>query len=105
MKKDIRGFTPRSQQLFREYNWPGNVRELKNIVERSVIYCQRDWAEPLGIKTSRLDHGEEESRLLSLREMERTYIEKVLAKTGGNKSEAARILGISRTTLRDKLNN
>jgi DNA-binding NtrC family response regulator len=106
MKKNIRGFTPQSEELFKEHDWPGNVRELRNIIERSVIYCQRDWAEPVGLKATRLDGVEGPGApLVSLREMEIDYIKKVLARTGNNKSEAARILNISRTTLRDKLKN
>jgi len=104
MNKNIKGFTPQSEQLFKEHDWPGNVRELKNIIERSVIYCQRDWAEPIGLKAARVDDGNRSGdHLVSLREMEIGYIKKVVARTGNNKSEAARILNISRTTLRDKL--
>jgi DNA-binding NtrC family response regulator len=106
MNRKIKGFTPQSEQLFMEHDWPGNVRELKNIIERSVIYCQRDWAEPLGLKASRPGGGDGSAEhLVSLQEMEKQHIKKVLVGTGNNKSAAARILNISRTTLRDKLKN
>lgn len=104
MKKKIKGFSPQAEQLFRNHDWPGNVRELKNIIERTVIYCQREWATPVG-----LDVANDECKngigdeLVTLREMENQYIRKVLLQTGNNKSKAARILNISRTTLRDKL--
>lgn len=103
MKKEIKGFTPQAEKLLGDYGWPGNVRELKNIVERSVIYCQREWAEAVGLQASRLEGDHEEGQIVSLLAMERTYIKKVLHHTNNNKSEAARILNISRTTLRDKL--
>jgi len=106
MKKNIKGFSPQTDQLFLEHDWPGNVRELKNIVERTVIYCQRDWATPVGLDVVRSEGSKtSDDELVTLREMERRYIEKVLLRTGNNKSEAARVLDISRTTLRDKLKN
>lgn len=104
MKKNIKGFSPQAEQLFRDYGWPGNVRELKNIIERSVIYCQREWATPVGLDVSRgKDIDSADDQPMTLREMERRFIRRVLRQTGDNKSEAARILDISRTTLREKL--
>lgn len=104
MKKRIKGFSPQAEQLFREHDWPGNVRELKNIIERSVIYCQREWATPVGLEVARSEGNKTGAdQPLTLREMEKRYILEVLRRTGNNKSEAARLLDISRTTLRDKL--
>ncbi len=104
MKKMIKGFSPQAEDLFREHDWPGNVRELKNIIERSVIYCQREWATPVGLEVVRSTGGKTpDNEPVTLREMEQRYIRKVLLGTGNNKSEAARILDISRTTLREKL--
>jgi DNA-binding NtrC family response regulator len=104
MKKNVKGFSPRTDQLFLDHHWPGNVRELKNIIERTVIYCQREWATPVGLEVVRTEGGNVAAdKLLTLRDMERRYLQKVLRQTGNNKSEAARILDISRTTLREKL--
>jgi transcriptional regulator with PAS, ATPase and Fis domain len=104
MKKNVKGFSPQAEQLFRDHDWPGNVRELKNIIERTVIYCQREWAMPVGLDVVRTeDRNVTDDRLVTLRKMENRYIKKVLLQTGNNKSEAARILDISRTTLREKL--
>ncbi|MEN8134994.1 MAG: sigma-54 dependent transcriptional regulator [Thermodesulfobacteriota bacterium] len=104
MKKDIKGFSPQADQLLRDYAWPGNIRELKNIIERTVIYCQREWATPIGLDLSHAeDRNVADDKLVTLRQMESQYIKKVLLQTGNNKSEAARILDISRTTLREKL--
>ena len=104
MKKNIKGFSPQAEQLFQDHDWPGNVRELKNIIERTVIYCQREWATPIGLDVVRSeDRNVADDRMVTLRTMERQYIRKVLLQTGNNKSKAARILDISRTTLREKL--
>ncbi len=104
MKKNIKGFSPQADQLLRDHDWPGNIRELKNIIERTVIYCQREWATPIGIDGVRNEgRNVSDDKLVTLRKMESQYIRKVLLQTGNNKSEAARILDISRTTLREKL--
>jgi len=98
---------PEAMQLLRRHSWPGNIRELENIAQRAVIlsdgaigpqhlpdYLQASAPPPA---------AKGESALLSLKEMEQQHIHKVLNATGGNKSEAARILGINRKTLRAKL--
>jgi len=86
----------------REYSWPGNVRELRNMVERCVLLnrlpsacLDGDAAEATGA-----GHDAED---LSLESVERRHIHAVLELSGGNKSEAARRLGISRKTLERKL--
>jgi len=110
MNKPIRGFTPEAEEILRSYDFPGNVRELKNLVERAVIYCGSERLSLVGLNSRRPldplsgpDHPEEE--LLPLREMEKRYLRRVLDAAGQNKSQAAKILGISRTTLRDKLSD
>jgi DNA-binding NtrC family response regulator len=89
------------------YDWPGNVRELKNLVERSLIlgYVPRDLpctravggAIPAGEPAANLSGADE-----CLAEVENRHIRAILAACGGNKSEAARRLGISRKTLERK---
>jgi DNA-binding NtrC family response regulator len=89
--------------------WPGNVRELKHTVERALLLSV---GEPR-IKCSAMAHltgqrtgpswGRPLSEDWSLAELEREYAEAVLRKTGGNKGEAARILGIDRRTLYRKV--
>jgi DNA-binding NtrC family response regulator len=85
------------------YTWPGNVRELKNLVERSLIlgYCADDFAPDDEIAVSpapTLESGDDES----LAAVERRHILGVLESCKGNKSEAARRLGVSRKTLERK---
>ncbi|BDD89439.1 sigma-54-dependent transcriptional regulator [Desulfofustis limnaeus] len=104
MKRDIKGFTNPATAILRSYPWPGNIRELRNIIEREIIFNNSGW-----LTLANLVHRwnsrdvELDQHLLSLQEMEKRHIKNVLTRTGNNKSQAARILGISRTTLRQKL--
>lgn len=85
--------------LLKAYPWPGNIRELKNVIERSLLLNRQPSecvADPAAIKKSLV---EPEETCLQLDEIEKRHILKVLAENGGNKSSAARVLGISRKTL------
>ena len=92
------------------YDWPGNVRELRNILERAVILAGRETIRPehITIADSR-SSGQPEEVLRSivgertLPEIERIMIELALERTGGNKSRAAEVLGITRRTLYGRL--
>jgi two-component system response regulator AtoC len=115
MGKEIQGVTAQALNLLCAYPWPGNVRELKNVLERAAILSKGNFIAPKDLplelrrnKTEQHVFSEEtwldRDGLYSLADVERTYILKVLQQKGGNKSKAARILGISRSTLREKLN-
>ncbi|MCF7911983.1 MAG: sigma-54 dependent transcriptional regulator [Candidatus Cloacimonetes bacterium] len=91
--------------LLQNYPWPGNVRELDNLIQRLVVMHNGESIKPADLpeymkKTSNMPQN---SLQRTLAEMENDYIKKVLEQTGNNKSEAARILGIDRKTLRSKL--
>jgi two-component system response regulator HydG len=90
-----------------EYHWPGNVRELENCMERAVILCLGEEITPADLpERLRPERGDEPVPAMagrSLKEMERELIRATLAETGGNRSEAARVLGISRQTLLNKI--
>ena len=109
--KDIKGFTPQGMDRLLRYDWPGNVRELMNAVERGVVLSRSEYLDeedlPLIQKETMADEASpaEESLTgaLSLEEVERATILKTLSRSGGNKSEAARRLGITRKTLHKKL--
>lgn len=106
MNKRLRGFTPEAEEALLAYDFPGNVRELKNLIERAVIYSQGERLSLTGLVSrpgGETAAGAERRTFPPLREMERNYIQEVLAASGQNKSQAARILGISRATLREKL--
>lgn len=89
------------------WRWPGNVRELRNAMERAVLMCDGTELMPehfSGAQASRpADKQAGASSERSLRGMERTLILKVLEEVQGNRSEAARILGVNRATLYNKL--
>jgi DNA-binding NtrC family response regulator len=86
------------------HDWQGNIRELRNLIEREVIFTKSGWLTLASLTANSKASATTNSKaLLSLGEMEEQYIKKVLNSVNNNKSKAARILGISRTTLRDKL--
>lgn len=117
LKKTFTGFTPAAAELLQHYPWPGNIRELKNVIERTMILAPegdidaaflpeeiRDHllelhAEPL----STFDVSPTGHQFVSLRELEVDYIQQVLAATGHNKTQTARILGIHPTSLLRRL--
>lgn len=103
MKKDIRGIAPSAVDNMLAYDWPGNIRELRNLIEREVIFCKSGWLGLATLRPTTSPHRTSFDELMPLKEHERRYINRVLAAVDNNKSKAARILGISRTTLREKL--
>jgi transcriptional regulator with PAS, ATPase and Fis domain len=85
------------------YDWPGNVRELKNVIERCLLLNKSPGSCLVATSTVKDDKAEEEGMdNLNLEIVEKQHILKVLGAQGGNKSAAARILGISRKTLERK---
>ena len=88
------------------YDFPGNVRELANIIERAAIVTDGSSIDvvdlPEGLRAA-ADHRSRENRGPTLSEVEADYVRQVLAATNGNKAEAARILGISRKNLYERL--
>ncbi len=113
--KPIAGMTPRAMDLLLRHHWPGNVRELENVMERAVILLRGEYLSeeelPLGIqKLGREDEplrGLDKAALArpgtTLADMEKQLIAQSLKDAGGNKSETARRLGITRRTLQLKL--
>jgi len=112
--KEIKGISPETKERMLKYKWPGNVRELKNVIERAVILCGEDILQSehlpeLQDGVSRLGPSNEFSSLSSdddsLEAMEKQHIFRMLEKYNGNKSQTARNLNISRSTLREKMKN
>ena len=95
--------TPEALSILKRYHWPGNIRELENVIQRAVILSDKiidvhHLPEHLKYK---IDFPEDE--FITLKEMEKKYIQKVLRATDQNKTKAAQILGIDRKTIRLKL--
>jgi two-component system response regulator FlrC len=113
--RDVKGMTQEAAALLRRHPFPGNVRELENIVHRAVLLAQSDQIQPHDLlmdgqdlpssaKAPSAPPSVESSVSGSLKEMEQQMIYKTLDQTEGNRTHAAKILGISVRTLRNKLN-
>ncbi len=110
--RKIATFTPAAVDLMQSYHWPGNVRELKNVVERAVLLTQVDVIDVDDLMLSNLSTASESGEMFlnrnvfeptTLSEMEKKHISATLNLTGWNKSRAANILGIERSTLDRKI--
>ncbi|MGX5691119.1 sigma-54-dependent transcriptional regulator [Arcticibacter tournemirensis] len=88
--------------LLKEHTWKGNIRELKNVIERVVILAEKDTIEP-ALLPFEFQNDPDGPTSLNMQMMEKQHIRKVLNYTHGNKTEAARLLGIGLTTLYRKL--
>ena len=85
------------------YEWPGNVRELHNVLERAAILCQGGLITGEHLSFRATSVVAPRRRPFSLSDVERRTIEQILRETDGNKSKAARRLGITRTQLYGRL--
>ena len=101
-RKSFRGFDRLAQAALLEYPWTGNIRELKNAIARAVLICRKEWISASDLNLDISFQKEEEARL-GEEEKERTLLIQALKKAGDNRSKAARLLHISRTTLYEKL--
>jgi two-component system, NtrC family, response regulator PilR len=114
--KDLQGINPEADRLLINYDWPGNVRELENTIERAVSLCQAAVIGPDSLPdrvrggaavcgpvpaTSIPEHGLDLEAVLQ--GIERKFIEEALARSGGVKKRAARLLGISFRSFRYRL--
>jgi transcriptional regulator with PAS, ATPase and Fis domain len=112
--KTIVGASDRAMDILERHSWPGNVRELRNVIERATIVAKGDHIEPAdlpplaaGAAVSPAASGGGSAGLTpgtTVDEAERKLIEVTLEHTGGNKTRAAEMLGISLKTLHNKLN-
>jgi DNA-binding NtrC family response regulator len=101
----LRGFSPRAMEALLAHPWPGNVRELENVVERAVALAPGSTVEESDLPDklivgARIAPAEPQGATrATLDEVARSYVLQVLDQVRGNKSEAARVLGIPRRTL------
>jgi two-component system response regulator HydG len=107
-RKSVKGFSPQAMDRLLRYDWPGNVRELMNTVERGVVLSRSQYIDESELSPILLERPVAEGQMQaggesSLEALEKATILKTLEQTGGNKSEAARRLGITRRTLHQKL--
>lgn len=108
-RKTVKGFTPLAMDMLLKYPWPGNVRELENSVERGVILLSGDFIseKELPLSISQCVDAQPDSQcgqaIQPLEQVEKQAILAALEQTAGNKTEAAKQLGITRKTLLAKL--
>lgn len=108
--KEIRGFTSDYVEMLESYHWPGNIRELRNAIERAVVICPGESISVLDLPEKILKTQNEIMHISipigsSVEEAEKKLILETLASVGNNKAKAARILGVSRKTLHNKLHS
>jgi Nif-specific regulatory protein len=109
MGRRIKGFTPAAIAKLKQYHWPGNVRELRNVIERAVALSAGTVLDADDLWLSSLDATgpspllEAAYRPLSMADLEKEHILRTLNHTDWNKSQAATILGIERSTLDRKI--
>lgn len=97
-------FSENALQALRNYHWPGNVRELENIIYRLILMGEGEFIDVPDLPSIMRFSAPRESGLnRTLAEVEAEYIRKVLLSVKGNKSQASKILGIDRKTLREKI--
>jgi DNA-binding NtrC family response regulator len=111
--RSVRGVDESTLHVLRRHRWPGNVRELRNVIERAVIVCSGDVIRaehlppPLGVRTETIAQVAEPDLVVpigtTVEDAERELILRTLKQTGGNKTRAAGVLGISLKTLHNRL--
>jgi DNA-binding NtrC family response regulator len=109
--KPIHGISIAAARVVMDYDWPGNVRELENCMERAVALCRFDEITVDDLPSRVRDHQSTKlviatdapGEMITLDEMERRYVRQVLVAVQGNKTHAARILGIDRRSLYRRL--
>jgi DNA-binding NtrC family response regulator len=108
-KKPVAGITRRAQTRMAIYSWPGNIRELENVIGNACMMVDGtvidigDLPEPVRGQSG--DAAGEDDVLMSVQELQKRHVMRVLEHVGGNKTQAAEILGISRATIYQFLAN
>jgi two-component system response regulator AtoC len=111
--RDLQGLSPEAERALLAHDWPGNVRELRNAIERAMLLEETSWLRPasLALGGGTVVPAEEPEAVpgastldgMSLEEAERTLVVRALEKTAGNQTQAARLLNVTRDTLRYKM--
>jgi transcriptional regulator with PAS, ATPase and Fis domain len=109
-KRKVTGIEDDALQALMSYRWPGNVRELEHTIERAILMGSESTIGLADLPRSVVAAAHNDASLekalakgYTLEQLEREYIKRVMESTKGNKTEAARILGVDRTTLYRKL--
>ncbi len=103
LRKNVGKVPPKVMKLLKNLPWPGNVRELENALTRAVILAKGDVIQEHNLPIERGKEKTVPRELVAMKEVEKDYIQHVLHTTGGNKTQASKILQISRPTLDKKI--
>lgn len=99
----ISGVENSVEKLFEQYEWPGNIRQLRNVIECGMIMAETGRISIADLPNELLKKADERDRITLDQAAEKTELERALRQTNGNKSQAARMLGISRSGFYEKL--
>jgi DNA-binding NtrC family response regulator len=102
-RKQVSRFDDGAMQMLLDYQWPGNVRELDHVVERAVLMSDTEEIRPSDLGLRSASQGDGQLEEMSLEEVERCLIKKALSRFGGNVSQTADFLGLSRSALYRRL--
>lgn len=107
---DVEGISDQTMRILTQHDWPGNVRELENVIRRAVVLCRSKYIEPDDLppklnpaENEVMAEGDAAPLKDAMRQWERHLILEGLKRTSGNRKEAAKQLGINRTTLYNKM--
>ena len=111
INKAVRGFSTSAARRLMDYDWPGNIRELENCVERAVALCRLDEITINDLPPKLLTEDPTQlvvptasiAELMTIDELSQRYVRQVVSAVNGNKTQAARILGIDRRSLYRRL--
>ena len=104
LNREVIGFSDEVMHIFQNYTWPGNLRELQNVVKRSTLLTQGDFIERTVLPSELFAvNQEKQEESFSLSQNEKEAIIQALEQTQNNKSEAAKLLKVTRKTLYNKL--
>jgi DNA-binding NtrC family response regulator len=102
-RKSVSGFEPAALQTLVSHPWPGNVRELDHAVERAVLMSELPLVRPADLALRPPSDGGAALEQMSLEDVEALLVQKAMSRYGGNVSQAARALGVSRSALYRRL--
>ncbi len=107
--RNIKAVDPEAMNLLKSHSWPGNVRELRNVIERATIVCKSNIISPADLPPHMRPRSSKKPTLTlqigtKIEDIEREVVLRTLSYAGGNKTRAAKMLGISLKTLHNKVN-
>jgi DNA-binding NtrC family response regulator len=101
--KDVKGISTPTRRFLMSYDWPGNIRELENVIERAVLLTAANFVRPQDLPAYITESKTGDGSDLSIDDITKNHIRRILSSSGGNKTRAALLLGISRRALQRKV--